>query len=446
MTARGSPPAPVDLLVEGARLLSPGVSLAEARITVRGDRIVDIAACDGPPPPAARVIEARGCIAIPGLINAHTHTVLSLMRGIAEDMGFAPAYTRGVPRAPMVTEAEAVALARLGALEALRLGSTLVCDTYVHARHTIPAMAELGLRVAGCTLLHDVDFAGMPDGRWDYDDTIGERTLAEAVEIAETLHGTAEGRITATMAPHAPDTCSTAFLRRCAEAGRDLGLRTCIHLAQSRIEVDRIRARDGCTPVELVDAVGLLDDRLTAAHGIYMTADDIARAGRAGITVAHVPKGNAGGGMMAPTPALRAGGVRLALSTDNLLADMLETLRWALCIGRLQAGGVRDDWQPEDVFAMATVAGAAAMGLGDDLGALEPGRKADIVLLDAQGPQFVPMIDALGVLVHCAQGALVRDVVVNGQHVIADGHHAHADEARIRADAQAAAEALWARA
>jgi len=140
---------PFDLLIEGAHLLSPGLEIAESRIAVRADRIAWVGATDGPPPAARRVVNARQRIAIPGLINAHTHTVLSLMRGIAEDMGFAPAYTRGVPRAPMITEAEAIALARLGALEAVRLGSTLVCDTYVHARHTIPAMAEMVCRA--CT-------------------------------------------------------------------------------------------------------------------------------------------------------------------------------------------------------------------------------------------------------------------------------------------------------
>jgi 5-methylthioadenosine/S-adenosylhomocysteine deaminase len=447
VTEAGPEPAPADLLVEGCLLLSPGAEpLPSARIAVRGDRIAAIGPAEGPPPPARRTIRAEGLVALPGLVNTHTHAVLCLMRGVAEDMGFAPAYTRGVPRAPMISPGEAVALARLGALEALRLGSTLICDTYVHARHTIPAMAELGLRVAGCTLLHDVDFAGMPDGRWDYDAAIGERALAEAVEIAETLHGSAEGRVTATIAPHAPDTCSTAFLGRVAREAERLGLRTAIHLAQSPIEVERVRARDGCTPVELVDAVGLLDGRLTAAHGICMSAEDRARAGRAGIHLAHVPKGNAGGGMMAPTQALRAAGVNLALATDNLLADMIEAMRWALCIGRLQTGRVEPDWQPAEVFAMATAGGAAAMGMEGEIGVLAPGAKADIVLLDATGPQFVPMLDPLGVLVHCAQGAGVVHVLVDGRPMIAEGRHAFADEAAIRADAQRAAEALWARA
>ena len=437
---------PLDLLIEGAHLLSPGLDVPESRIGLRRDRIAVAGPVKGPSPPARHTLRAAGRIAVPGFVNAHTHAVLCLMRGVAEDMGFAPAYTRGVPRAPMISEEEAVALARLGGLEALRLGSTLICDTYVHARRTIPAMAELGLRVAGSTLLHDVDFAGMPEGRWDHDDGIGDRTLAEAVEIAETLHRSSGGRILATMAPHAPDTCSTAFLARCAREAERLGLNTCIHLAQSPLEVERIRSRDGCTPVELLDDTGLLDRRLTAAHGICMSPSDIARAGRAGITVAHVPKGNAGGGMIAPTPALRAAGVRLALATDNLLADMIETMRWALCIGRLGARGVTADWQPEDVFAMATERGADAMGLSGEIGALVPGAKADIVLIDARAPQFVPMLDALGVLVHCGQGMSVSHVIVDGAVLIEEGRHVSADEDMIRAEAQRAAEALWARA
>lgn len=436
---------PLDLLIEGVHLLSPTRDVSEGRIGIRRDRISIVGPAAGAPPPSRRTLRAAGHIALPGLVNAHTHAVLCLMRGVAEDMGFAPAYTRGVPNASMISEEEAVALARLGALEALRLGSTFICDTYVHALRTIPAMAELGLRVAGSSLLHDVDFTGLPQGRWDHDDRIGDRTLAEAVEIAEKLHGTSGGRVAATMAPHAPDTCSHAFLARCAHEAQRLSLKTCIHLAQSQLEIERVRVRDGCTPVELLDATGLLDQKLTAAHSIYMSASDIARAGHAGIAVAHVPKGNAGGGMIAPTPALRAAGVRLALATDNLLADMIETMRWALCIGRLGAGGVTAEWQPDAVFAMATEGGADAMGLSGELGALAPGAKADIVLIDARGPQFVPTLDALGVLVHCGQGALVSHVVVDGTVLIEDGHHVFADEDAIRLEAQKAAETVWAR-
>ena len=439
-----------DLLIEGAHILTADAARREiphGRIGTTGNRIAFIEAADARTAPmAGTVIDAAGCIVVPGFINTHTHAVLSLMRGIAEDMGFAPAYTKGVPHAPMITEEEAVALARLGALEALKFGSTAICDTYVHPLKTVPAMGALGLRIFGCNLLHDVDFAGMPEGRWDYDEAIGEARLAEVFALHENCHGGENGRLQVIMAPHAPDTCSTAFLKKVAEANERLGLRTAIHLAQSDIEVQRIAARDRRTPVELIDQVGLLNDRLLAAHCIKLTETDIKRAGDARIHVAHVPKGNAGGGMIAPTDRLRAAGANLTLSTDNLLADMTEGMRWALSIARLQTETVNSDWQPEHVFEMATINGARALGMTDEIGSLEPGNMADIVIVNVDAPHLTPRLDALGALVHCGQGSNVRDVIVDGEVVVRDGQAARADETAIMAEAQAAAEALWARA
>ncbi|MEM1346560.1 MAG: amidohydrolase family protein, partial [Pseudomonadota bacterium] len=210
--------------------------------------------------------------------------------------------------------------------------------------------------------------------------------------------------------------------------------------------VERIAARDGLTPAELLDEVGLLSDRLIGAHCIFMTEDDITRAGRAGIHVAHIPKGNATGGTMAPTRKLREAGANLCLCTDNMHGDMIEVMRWALCIGRLQAGGIDEDWQPEDMLAMATVNGAKAMGLGAEIGRLAPGLKADLVMIEARQPHFTPMIDALGNIVHLGHGRDVPHVMVDGRLVVEDGRATLADEAAILREAQAAAEALWARA
>lgn len=450
MQAEGGRPEHCDLLIEGAHILTGDEGqneIAEGRIAIAGDRIALIEPVSaGPAPLAAKVIQGRGLLALPGLINTHTHAVLSLVRGVAEDMGFAPAYTRGVPQSYMITAGEAVALARLGALEALKFGTTLICDTYMHPLATVPAMGELGLRVVAGNFLHDVDFSGLPEGRWEHDAALGAHRLADAVELAERHHRTMGGRVLIQMAPHAPDTCSTPFLKQIAEANGRLGLRMAIHLAQSPREVARIREREGRTPIELLDEIGMLDDRLVAAHCIAMTDTDIARAGKARIHVAHVPKGNAGGGMMARTTALREAGANLGLATDNLLGDMIEAMRWALCIGRLQTGEVSAAWQPADVFAMATMNGARAMGMDAQLGSLRPGKKADIVLLDIARPQFTPLLSALGNLVHYGQGAMVRHSIINGRIVLRDGFAVFADEAAIMRDAQAAAEALWRRA
>ncbi|MEM9148601.1 MAG: amidohydrolase family protein [Pseudomonadota bacterium] len=450
MTDAGTmPEKTVDILIEGAHVLTSDPSqpeFANGRITIAGDRIVSVAPAEGPPPPAIRVIDGAGFVVLPGLVNIHLHAILAMVRGVAEDMGFAPAYTPGVPQGHMVTEEEAVAMARLGALEAMKFGSTLINDTYVHQHLTLPAMGELGLRVTGCGRIHDVDFSGVSQSRWDYDTAIGRRTLDEALALHQRWHGAMSGRLGVQLAAHAPDTCSTDFLREVRAARDATGMMVTTHLSQSRIEVERIAERDGMTTTELLDDVGLLSDRLIGAHCIFMTEDDIARAGRAGLHVAHIPKGNATGGTMAPTLKLREAGANLCLSTDNMHGDMVELMRWALCVGRLQAGGITEDWQPEDMLAMATVNGAKAMGLDGESGRLWPGRKADLVMIDARRPHFTPMIDALGNIVHLGHGRDVAHVMVDGRLVVEDGRATMADEAAIMRDAQAAAEALWTRA
>jgi 5-methylthioadenosine/S-adenosylhomocysteine deaminase len=162
--------------------------------------------------------------------------------------------------------------------------------------------------------------------------------------------------------------------------------------------------------------------------------------------VAHIAKGNQTGGTIAPTTALRRAGASFALGTDNMHADMVEVMRWALNSGRVQEGRVTDFWQPGHVFEMATMGGARAMGLEDQIGSLEVGKKADLVVFDFERPHLVPVIEPLGNLVHTAQGRDVDCVFVDGRLVVLDGEPLLADKRQILRDAQRAAERLWERA
>jgi len=395
---------------------------------------------------AARTVALPGRVVLPGFVNVHTHAILTMVRGVAEDLGFAPAYTPGIPHGHDVTPDEAVALARLGAVEAMLFGSTLVNDTYVHADLTLPEMAQLGLRVYSCGRIHDADFSLIGDGRWEYHTAIGERTLGEALALAQRWNGAFDGRAGVQLAAHAPDTCSDDLLRRIADASVRHGLRVNTHLAQSRKEVEQVRRRSQRTPAELLDEVGLLNDRLVAAHCLFQTDDDIARCGRAGIHVAHIPKGNATGGTAAPTSALRRAGARLTLGSDNMHADLTEVMRWALAIGRLQERKVDAFWQPEDVLRMATIDGARAMGLADRIGSLEVGKRADLVVFDFRRPHLMPCLDPVGNLVHVAQGRDVEHVWVDGVQTVEGGRPTLADVDAILRDAQRASQALWERA
>src|SRR5207245_1714688 len=199
------------LTVDPARPL-----IEDAVIAIRDHRLAVVTSASEVPRDvtAARTLTLPGRVVTPGFVNVHTHAILTMCRGMAEDMGFAPAYTPGVPKGSDVRPDEARALARLGALEALLFGSTLINDTYVHADVTVSAMAEIGGRVVTCGRIHDVDFTKVADGRWEHDAKIGDETLGAALALAERWQGEADGRIGAQLSPHAPDTCSDSLLRR----------------------------------------------------------------------------------------------------------------------------------------------------------------------------------------------------------------------------------------
>ncbi|MFM9888332.1 MAG: amidohydrolase family protein [Burkholderiales bacterium] len=443
--------SPFDLLIKNATIVTCDSNdhvIADGALGIRGDRIAYVGPSASLPPDcrAGRTLDATGRVVTPGFINVHTHAILTMVRGVAEDLGFAPAYTPGIPHGHDVTPDEAIALAQLGATEALLFGSTLINDTYVHADLTIKPMADVGLRVFSCGRIHDADFALIGDGRWEHHDRIGDETLGLAVALAERWHGRESGRIGVQFAAHAPDTCSDRLLGKIAVEAARQNLRVNTHLAQSQKEVAQVKARSGKTPAQVLNDAGLLNDRLTAAHCIFVDENDIALCGRASINVAHVPKGNATGGTIAPTVKLRNAGASLTLGTDNMHADMVEVMRWALAVGRVQEGKVSDAWQPRDVLRMATINGARAMGLDHEIGSLELGKKADAVVFDFRRPHLVPNVNPIGNIVHVGQGRDVETVIVDGRVVVEGGEPVLVKREAIIAAAQHAADALWARA
>lgn len=439
---------PLDLLLTGATIITgdeAGV-MEDAALGIRDGRIVHLAPASQPAPPSRRTLALPGRLVTPGFVNAHLHAVLVMVRGVAADLGFAPSYTPGVPKGTDATPEEARALARLGAVEALLAGSTLVCDHFVHADATLEAMAELGLRIHAGWRVHDVDFARVPKGEWRFDAALGEDLLRRTLDLHDRWDGALGGRIRVQMAAHAPDTCSPGFLRMLAAEAAARGMRVNTHLAQSRVEVERVTTATGLTPAALLEETGLLNDRLLATHCLYVDETDIARLARAGAHAVHVPKCNAASGRLAPTPALKAAGVNLALCTDTQHGDMVEAMRWALATGRIGQGGVTADWQPADVFRMATLGGARAVGMADEIGTLAVGKVADLVVFDARRPHLRPLINPLGTLVHTGRGGDVEMVLVDGETLVEDGRPVRADLEEICTEADKAARALWARA
>jgi 5-methylthioadenosine/S-adenosylhomocysteine deaminase len=443
--APGGPQAlQFDLLVTGVDVLTADPRRPQLRDAVLGVARGRIAWLDTVAPPffrAAQVLALPGRVLTPGFVNVHNHAILTMVRGVAADLGFAPSYTPGIPKGTDVTAAQARALARLGALEMLLAGSTLIGDNFVHADVTTEAMAELGVRLAPSWRVHDVDFARVAHGEWRFDPAIGRRTLDGALALHERWRH--DPRVVPNIGAHAADTCSEPFLREIADASASLGLRVNTHLGQSIVEVERVRARTGRSSTRVFEDTGLLGPRLMGGHCIYLDDDDIARMARAGAHAIHIPKCNAASGRMAPTPKLAAAGVNIALATDTQHGDMVELMRWALATARLQTGGVDATWQPSRVFDMATLGGARALGLDAEIGSLEVGKRADFVAFDFRRPHLVPRVDLLGNLVHTGHGRDVDFVAVDGEVLVRDGRPTRVDLDDLCGQAEQAARELW---
>jgi 5-methylthioadenosine/S-adenosylhomocysteine deaminase len=442
----GAPQA-CDLLLDGGIVLTLDAAdrrLGDGVVAITGDRIVAVES--GTTARARFVprerIDARRRLVMPGLVNTHNHTPLVITRGMVEDMNFAPMYTAGVPQGHRIGAEEAYLLARLGAWDLLRTGSTTVVDYYRHGDGCARALAESGLRGFVGGRIHDVDLGAIAKGEYRYDPTIGAATLRENLDIIARWHGHDGGRLRGILAPHAPDTCSRDLLREVAAAADRSGPPVHTHLAQSPDEVAQVRRRDGRRPSEVLDEVGLLGPHVVAGHCIYLETDEIARVGASRLSVAHVPIGNASSGMMAPIQKLEAAGARITLATDTKSHDLFEAMRAALAINRVQGGGRRLDARA--ALRWATAGGAAALGLEGEIGALAPGMKADVILLDADAPNLRPIVDGVSLLVHAGVGANVRDVIVDGRVLMRDGRPTRFDPDDVVAAAQAVATRLWA--
>jgi len=448
MEATATPPRACDLLVKGGLIvtLDGADRMVEGgAVAIEQGRIVDVGDGDelakrwSP----ARTIDARDKLVMPGLVNVHNHTPLMITRGMIEDLGFAPMFTAGIPQGHRLTEGEATALSRLGVYEMLRTGSTTIVDFYRYPEALAKAHAELGSRAVIAGRIHDADPEALTQKRYDYSAAIGAASIAENVALVERWQGHDNGRIRCDFAPHAPDTCSDELLREVAGLVQRYGGNVHTHVCQSPIEVSQTQARSGRSPVEVLDATGLLDQRLIAAHCIHVTADDEAALGAAKATMAYTPIGNAKTGRIAPAASIARHGARMALCTDTFSGDMFEAMRWAVAMQRIR--GEKDGLNARTALRWATQGGAEALGLGDEIGSVTVGKKADLVLLDLSEPTLAPVIDGFGALVWSGNGNNVKTVIIDGRVVIEDGRLLSADGAELVREAQKVAEALWAK-
>ncbi len=378
---------------------------------------------------------------LPGLVNTHCHTPMTVLRGAGGDLPLLPWLHEVVWPAEARLDADDVyAGMRLGCVEMLRAGVTTSVEMYLFTDAVLAAVLDTGFRV-----LLTPGIIAAPG--WDRLGTWEQ--LRDEVSARIDRDGLRSGpadRIELGYGPHAAYTLPDEALPSVAEHARERGALLHMHVAESRVEDEAQRARYGSVPA-MLDSLGVLGGRVLAAHGVHLSDADIRLLARYDVAVAHCPGSNAKlAAGIAPLAALRTAGVRLGLGTDGPASsddlDLWIVGRLAALFARLATADAAA-LTAADVLLLATRGGAAAIGR-DDLGALEPGRWADLAHVRTDDPAFVaPDVDAQLVsnLVWGGGARLVSDVWVGGAQVLADGEPLRVD----RAEAQQAVRAVAAR-
>ena len=425
--------------------------LPQAAVLVRDGRV----AATGPTGeleaqyPAAERMDGRTLAVLPGLINAHTHTVLLALRGTVEDWEGDAVYGYMSPISYAMSAEERAVFATLGCLEAIRSGTTTLVDPFRHVPDYASAMAATGMRLWLSESCADVDTRRIRHGEYAIDLAFGAQFVDRATALIETMHNSHGGRVRCQVAAHAPDNCSPAMLATLRELAAKHGLTRTVHLAQSPGEVAAVRAAHGLTPAAYLDREGFLGPDLVGAHWSYCTPDDIALLARRGVMMAHTPASISRRGLhRALLGPIRDAGVTVAIGTDNMSEDMFQALSFGSIVhrtgrGRAREGGVTP--LPQQVLDMVTRNAAASVGALAEIGSVEPGKKADLTLIRLDTPAMRPLINPVSNIVHYGHPGIVHSVMVDGAFLMRDGVVLTIDEPAILRAAEDATQRVWAR-
>ena len=371
----------------------------------------------------AETIDGTRRLVIPGLINAHTHTYMSMMRNVADDLSFTDWLFGTIePIEDRLEPEDSYWASLLSQMEMIRSGTTCFNDQQMHIHQTTRAVHESGMRAVICR--------GLVGSEYD----LNERRIREALEERDAFADC--DRLTFRLGPHAPYSCGPDYLRGVAEVAKREGMGVHIHIAESQAETDNMWRDHHCTPVEYVRDAGIFEVPTIAAHCIRVSASDRAILAEHGVSVVTNPASNMKlGNGFAPVPELVAAGVNVCLGTDGAASNNAQNMFREMGLLALIHKGTHDTPQcisADETLRMATRNGAAALGL--DIGSIEVGKKADLVLLDLDAPSLTPLNHAVAALAYSANGSEVSDVLIDGKVVMRNRELLTIDEERVRAE------------
>ncbi|HEX5422459.1 MAG TPA: amidohydrolase [Candidatus Acidoferrales bacterium] len=425
-----------DLIIAGGTVVTMDAQrhlIEDGAVAVRGDSIVGVgttseieAEFETP-----HAIDARNDLVLPGFINGHAHAAMSLFRGIADDLALDEWLHKYIfpAEARNVTPDFVTWGTKLGVLEMLRGGITTYADMYYFEDDVARATKDAGMRgVLGETIL---DFPA-PDNK----------STAQALSYTQNYinRWKNDPLITPAVAPHSIYTCSQKTLQESAALARRNDVPILTHLSEAQFELQQSRAQHGATPVGYLERIGFLGPDVVAAHCVWMDAADIAALVHFGVGCTNNPSSNmkTAAGVM-PVPEMLSAGLAVGIGTDGAASnnnlDMFEEMDLAAKLQKVTRMDTRA-LPAEQVVEMATIGGARALHMEKEIGSLETGKKADMILIDTTAPHATPMYNVYSELVYALKASDVKTVIIGGQVVMQDRRMLTLDEPQILANAR----------
>ena len=401
----------------------------------------------------ADVYDGRGKALFPGLINCHAHLTATLQRGFNEDFGFPNSAKLAVQPASLLQGEESTLMVVVGALEAIRTGTTTFVENAGGIGRYADALSKTGLRWVFAESIRDsenVPGPMSPDGlaRSEtprFSPRLRDQGLQQINDLFSAWHGKNQGRISVFPAAGLTETSSPELLKAVRAFAEQHDLGYTIHLNQSVAEYQFMEKYHGLRPAAYLDKHEFLGPRLFAAHARYVDAGEIALLGKSRTIISHQANMAANRGVIPPIPALRDAGCPIALGTDNNTNDVFEVMRIALLTERIRRTdpfpGVRP--QPEDILADATESGARAVNQQKTLGSLEVGKKADLFVLDRLKPYLVPAGRLVSAVIHGGHPSDIESVMVGGEFIMRNNKVLTMDEAAVIREADAVSRRIW---
>ena len=435
---------------ERRTLLNVGLAVQGDRIAAIGDTSEILARF-----PNAEVYDGSRKAILPGMINCHAHLAQALDKGFNEDFGFPNSLQLPESPASLISPEEATLMSMVGALEALRGGTTTVVQNVGGIARDAEALASTGQRWVFAESVRDIETVDGPMSPPRlansvpprYSDRLREEGMQRIADLHSAWHGHDNGRVQVFPAAALVELSSPQLLRDVKAFADQHNLGYTIHMTQSQPEVDFMLRYHGVRPAIFLEQHGYLGPRLFAAHARYCDDTEIAALARSNTIVSHQAAMAANRGVNPPITALREAGVRISMGTDNNNNDMLHVLKTAISMERIQ----RNDEipgtlpQPEDMLHDCCTNGSHAVNMGESLGSLEVGKKADLLVLDVMKPHLTPSGRILSAWIHNGQPSDIESVMVDGRFVMRNHRVLTVDEAALMEEAYQIGQRVWGR-